>query len=369
MRPHTLLLCNSKGDDEMSNRKVEPHENDVLMGRGGKNNAHIGNEKLRQIARSECEAYRMSSKKGKSIISRKLVQAVREMSPPGRCVLPFHVESSIPTTGFWTLSHCILLSEYFRFLRKTESGNWEDVGDEIAREKASQVLRDAVALKLGPLGVVSANKSKTERRVDRESKQVEEDEERTYGRASSAFPPPTMAQRELKPDAAPIVGSGVWAAGTPRGPYSSSGAPPYLPVTPVSSSYRHHNKRPRYFHESPLTHPNEQYATSRPFQTSTPPWRVYPPPQRPQFDHPGHYQYPAPNSAPRETGSGGRLHYVPPTVQSGVTEPGMFDEPNLHHAEFDLFHEELLSDQSDRESPSPFRHIMPRGHDRHHDSL
>jgi hypothetical protein len=33
-----------------------------------------------------------------------------------------------------------------RFLkRNTETGEWEDVGDDIAREKASQVLRDAVA--------------------------------------------------------------------------------------------------------------------------------------------------------------------------------------------------------------------------------
>jgi hypothetical protein len=39
-----------------------------------------------------------------------------------------------------TLSH--LLS--FRFLKKVEDGTWEDVGDEVAREKTSQVLRDAI---------------------------------------------------------------------------------------------------------------------------------------------------------------------------------------------------------------------------------
>ena len=62
----------------------EPHENDVLMGRGGKNNQHIGNEKLRDLARERCDKYHIASKKGKSEISRELVRLVREMKPPGR---------------------------------------------------------------------------------------------------------------------------------------------------------------------------------------------------------------------------------------------------------------------------------------------
>jgi len=37
----------------------------------------------------------------------------------------------------------------YRFLKRdNETGDWEDVGDDVAREKASQVLRDAVALLL-----------------------------------------------------------------------------------------------------------------------------------------------------------------------------------------------------------------------------
>ena len=63
---------------------VRPHLNDVLMGRGGKNNQHSGNEKLRGMARLESENYRKASKKGKSYISRQLVQQVRSLDPPGR---------------------------------------------------------------------------------------------------------------------------------------------------------------------------------------------------------------------------------------------------------------------------------------------
>lgn len=69
------------------------------------------------MARRESENYRKSSKKGKSYISRQLVQQMRALNPA-----------------------C-------RFLKRdSDTGEWEDVGDDVAREKASQVLRDAVAL-------------------------------------------------------------------------------------------------------------------------------------------------------------------------------------------------------------------------------
>ena len=75
------------------------------MGRGGKNNQHVGNEQLREIARERCRVYQVASKKGKSVISRDLVRIVRALDPPGR------------------------------FLKKDSKTNkWEDVGDDIARE-------------------------------------------------------------------------------------------------------------------------------------------------------------------------------------------------------------------------------------------
>ena len=102
--------------EEMSDDEMVPHGNDILMGRGGKNNQHVGNEQLRNICRGQRESYRLSSKKGKSHISREIVAYVRSMSPPGR------------------------------FLKKDAlTGEWEDVGDDTAREKVSQVLRDAVS--------------------------------------------------------------------------------------------------------------------------------------------------------------------------------------------------------------------------------
>ena len=71
-------------DDVKPSSVTEPHENDVLLGRGGKNNRHSGNEQLRQMARQYREDYQTATKKGKSQLSRQLVHQVRELSPPGR---------------------------------------------------------------------------------------------------------------------------------------------------------------------------------------------------------------------------------------------------------------------------------------------
>lgn len=115
---------------------------DVLMGRGGKNNQFVGNEKLRILARRRCREYQTATKKGKSHISRELVDAIRDSSPPGR-----YVELALCITAISrrnTESHESCSSSSIRFLKKSSDDTWEDVGDEIAREKTSQVLRDAI---------------------------------------------------------------------------------------------------------------------------------------------------------------------------------------------------------------------------------
>ena len=61
-----------------------PHQNDILLGRGGNNNRWIGNEMLRNLAWERCEEYRTASKKRKAEMSREIVAQVRQMDPPGR---------------------------------------------------------------------------------------------------------------------------------------------------------------------------------------------------------------------------------------------------------------------------------------------
>jgi hypothetical protein len=90
--------------------------NDVLLGRGGNNNKYSGNEQLRIFARSDARQYSRSGKLHKSKLSRTLVTRVRQLDPPGR------------------------------FLKQNQNTKeWVDVGDITAREKTSQVLRDAAS--------------------------------------------------------------------------------------------------------------------------------------------------------------------------------------------------------------------------------
>ena len=96
------------------NRNIVISENDVLFGRGGNNNKHSGNKRLRVLGKTHKAAYNIASKKQKSEISRSIVEYIKSQSPPGR------------------------------FLKKHAiTGKWEGVEDDAAREKVSQVLRDA----------------------------------------------------------------------------------------------------------------------------------------------------------------------------------------------------------------------------------
>lgn len=113
---NTVNCCYSPEDDAAVETVIVPHEHDILFGRGGKNNKHVGNERLRRMARASVPTYRTASKKSKSHISRTIVSDVHSLVPPGRFLKRDH-----------------------------DTGLWVEVGDDVAREKTSQALRDAVS--------------------------------------------------------------------------------------------------------------------------------------------------------------------------------------------------------------------------------
>ncbi len=247
----------------MSEEPIEPRGNDVLMGRGGKNNQWCGNEKFRTMARTQAENYRMSSKKGKSYISRELVRRVRELDPPGR------------------------------FLKKDTKGGWEDVGDEVAREKASQVLRDAVAVGMNADNDVSE---------DYVEKGIESSSTK-HQRSVSA--PPVMASNRTRRHR-------DWEVQPPTPTRSMSSVPHY------QQPLYHSPKRPRYY----------DYA-----------WVAYEQQENHPPRHPRMYdEYVRYNSYPMQHAIYRPEH--PSTPQTASTEP--VDD-------FDLFNGELL--RSDTESP------------------
>ena len=115
----------------MSTVTIELNENDILLGRGGNNNKHVGNIQLRSLAHTHRVAYGQASKKAKSAIARELVNYIKSLTPIGR------------------------------FLRKNPAtDNWEHADEAIAKEKVSQALRDAVSGKDTGIGADDDVKNK-----------------------------------------------------------------------------------------------------------------------------------------------------------------------------------------------------------------
>lgn len=92
--------------------------NDVLKGRGGKINNHVGNVQFRElIARYRPMYFSETTTKGQKMqIANEIVQTVRNMNPPGR----FLIESKDGGRG----------------------GGWVEIGDKDARRKTSQSIRE-----------------------------------------------------------------------------------------------------------------------------------------------------------------------------------------------------------------------------------
>lgn len=85
-------------------------ENDVLSGRGGGTNMHPGNRNFRDLINHHRRSYLKARKNDKPAISRAIVRAIRESGG--------------------------------RFLKKgNKSDSWYEIGDDAAREKTSQALR------------------------------------------------------------------------------------------------------------------------------------------------------------------------------------------------------------------------------------
>eukprot|EP00529_Nitzschia_sp_RCC80_P013456 CAMPEP_0113451110 /NCGR_PEP_ID=MMETSP0014_2-20120614/6172_1 /TAXON_ID=2857 /ORGANISM="Nitzschia sp." /LENGTH=596 /DNA_ID=CAMNT_0000342461 /DNA_START=68 /DNA_END=1861 /DNA_ORIENTATION=+ /assembly_acc=CAM_ASM_000159 len=75
----------SNNDDEIDMTPIsQPHEHDVLCGRGGMTNQHRGNEWFRRLVRSNRPLYRKCPKHTKLLVAKAIVQAVQQQDPPGR---------------------------------------------------------------------------------------------------------------------------------------------------------------------------------------------------------------------------------------------------------------------------------------------
>jgi hypothetical protein len=115
-------------------------QNDVLLGRGGGSNNHIGNRRFRAIVSQHQHEYRQTRKLDKSKVAQKIVDIVQQ--------------------------------EGGRFLKRTESNSaWEQVNRRQALSKTSQALREGLDVRNSnskkssePSTVTDCDKSSTKTR-------------------------------------------------------------------------------------------------------------------------------------------------------------------------------------------------------------
>ena len=82
---NTSSASSSQTDNTTQHRIRTPHKHDVLCGRGGGINSHVGNKKFRDWVRERKQDYNLDrSKAAKDKISRDVINRVSGQDPPGR---------------------------------------------------------------------------------------------------------------------------------------------------------------------------------------------------------------------------------------------------------------------------------------------
>lgn len=145
-----------------------PNENDVLCGRGGRINSHVGNIRFRKmVAIRKTDYIGKSTKKfEKAHIASNIVQQIRAMNPPGR------------------------------FLKEDPDGAWFDIGDHKAIKKVGQALReDAPDVRDEMDGNVKKIDSDEKANMSMEQKQNENDATKTVSSYQESSEPITLTIR------------------------------------------------------------------------------------------------------------------------------------------------------------------------------
>ena len=223
----------SKHADYLNEGVKDPRPNDVLCGRGGSINSHPGNERFRQLVDKRKRVYLTARfKREKRLIASSIVSEIRALDPPGR------------------------------FLQQDKaSGLWKDIGDEKARDKTSQALRENAPKIRADI--------ETEINEQRAEMQKEENERNKTvpGRPQTQQPSPSAPPPHPGYYPPPPTG---WGAYPPPPPYYHGyGHPPHPPP----------GAHPSYY--PPPPHPHEGH------------WSYYPPPA----PH-SHHQAPPPPPPP-----------------------------------------------------------------------
>eukprot|EP00546_Thalassionema_frauenfeldii_P009644 CAMPEP_0178910676 /NCGR_PEP_ID=MMETSP0786-20121207/9228_1 /TAXON_ID=186022 /ORGANISM="Thalassionema frauenfeldii, Strain CCMP 1798" /LENGTH=630 /DNA_ID=CAMNT_0020582951 /DNA_START=20 /DNA_END=1913 /DNA_ORIENTATION=+ len=120
----------SKSEEAEVEPIMEPHEHDVLCGRGGLTNHHPGNAWYRRLVRSNRPLYRDSPKHTKLLVAKAIVHHVQNQTPPGR-----FLECKRSSTGMWyPVSYKRAVDKTSQALREKDREN-EGAADEKILQK------------------------------------------------------------------------------------------------------------------------------------------------------------------------------------------------------------------------------------------
>mmetsp|Transcript_4982 Transcript_4982/g.7195 ORF Transcript_4982/g.7195 Transcript_4982/m.7195 type:complete len:668 (+) Transcript_4982:227-2230(+) len=133
----------SNKDEELDCEPVmEPHEHDVLCGRGGLTNHHPGNAWYRRLVRSNRPLYRESPKHTKLLVAKAIVHHVQNQTPPGRFL---ERRRGAAYSGMWyCVSYKRAVDKTSQALRERDREN-EGVADERILQKMAKPATAASA--------------------------------------------------------------------------------------------------------------------------------------------------------------------------------------------------------------------------------
>lgn len=197
----------------------EPGVNDVLCGRGGSINSHPGNERFRTLVEKRKRVYLTARfKREKRLIASSIVSEIRTLNG--------------------------------RFLqRDAKTGLWMDIGDEKARDKTSQALRENAP----------SIRAEIEDEINEQRAELYKDEP-THGPA--AYPPPAGGSSYYSSWYPSYYG---YSQPPPPPPHGSHPYPP--PPHPGYPPPSHHGSAPHYDYHYGSTHA-DPYAAPPPAKSA-----------------------------------------------------------------------------------------------------
>ena len=186
-----------------------PGPHDVLVGRGGRTNFHRGNINYRSLLAEYKMQYINAHKVEKPNVAREVVKIMRHLDPPGRFLTKSKTSGVKASAAGKKKKHGGSGGEDEKTARRSSAEErWHDIGNEKAREKTSQCLRERTAQLRAAEGITALFKLSQKENDEREALEGKADKPTAAalppaGIAAVAAVPPIKRQRSTPASVTP----------------------------------------------------------------------------------------------------------------------------------------------------------------------